>query len=160
MDGGLAGRRGVARLLTLCAVLLGLFLMHGAPSAAAAGCHGAMAAMDAPMPDGDHSTTLHGDHSATGRTMARAGTTSHTAHAGTTTPVAEAVDASGMPGELCVSTPAHERIPVPAPALFAVAAAAALVLWSPTLLRSGRTMRRGPPPAGRTLLLQVCVART
>jgi len=41
---GLVSRRGLARLLTACAVLVGLFLMHGAPATAAEGCHGAMPA--------------------------------------------------------------------------------------------------------------------
>ncbi|MER6924743.1 hypothetical protein ABT314_38445, partial [Streptomyces spiralis] len=39
---GRAVRRGIARLLAVCAVLFGLFLMHGAPATAAEGCHGAM----------------------------------------------------------------------------------------------------------------------
>ncbi|WP_225839241.1 hypothetical protein [Streptomyces sp. NK08204] len=151
MDGGRTGRQGVARLLMLCAVLLGLFLMHGAPTAAG-GCHGETAVMDSPVP--------HGDHRAAAATMADAATTTHAAHAGTTASVVRAHDASGMPGELCVSTPAHQRTSVPAPALLGVAALAALALRSPTLLRSGRAMRRGPPSGGRTLLLQVCVART
>ncbi|MEU2686591.1 hypothetical protein ABZ654_22460 [Streptomyces hygroscopicus] len=52
MSGGAAGRRGIARLVAVCAVLLGLFLMHGAPATAAEGCHGGMPSTTAPMPDG------------------------------------------------------------------------------------------------------------
>lgn len=42
MSSGHVGRRGIARLLTVCAVLFGLFLMHGSPASAAEGCHGSI----------------------------------------------------------------------------------------------------------------------
>ena len=43
VDRGRTRRAGVSRLLVLCAVLFGLFAMHGAPASAAAGCHDATA---------------------------------------------------------------------------------------------------------------------
>src|SRR5690606_18450570 len=52
MSGGAAGRRGSARLVAACVLLLGLFLMHGAPATAAEGCHGAMPSVAAAMHDG------------------------------------------------------------------------------------------------------------
>ncbi|MEU0603423.1 hypothetical protein ABZ484_35155 [Streptomyces sp. NPDC006393] len=146
---GRAAGRGFARLLAVCAVLFGLFLMHGAPTTAAVGCHGGAMAGDsasfmasgqeaAPMPTAQAPGT-HGP----GAAVRVAGT-------------------SGTPGVLCVSTPAQERVPLPAPGLLAVAGAGALALWTAAGLRAavGGTGRRGPPAGGRDLLLQVCVART
>ncbi|MER5382978.1 hypothetical protein ABT040_22300 [Streptomyces sp. NPDC002688] len=147
VGGGQAGNRGVTRLLAVCAVLFGLFLMHGAPATAVGGCHGAMPAMSSPMPGG---------HDSAAATMA------HAPDAHQPGLSVRHVDASGMSGVLCVSTLASKRIPLPAPGLFAVAAIAALAVWMPAGLRAavGRMGRRGPPSGGRDLLLQVCIART
>ncbi|WP_020140641.1 hypothetical protein [Streptomyces sp. 351MFTsu5.1] len=142
-----AGRRGIARLLAVCAVLFGLFLMHGAPATAGQGCHGAMPTM-APSPiTGGHDPALLATRAPAVPTPGFA---------------VRAAGLSGMPGSLCVSTPAHERIPLPAPGLIDVAGAAALTPWMLTRLRAAasRTGRRGPPDSGRDLLLQVCIART
>ncbi|MQY40709.1 hypothetical protein SRB17_87420 [Streptomyces sp. RB17] len=146
VDSAQAGRRGVARLLAVCAVLFGLFLMHGAPATAAEGCHGAMPAAS-PMSSGHDAAALLMAHAPTGHGPG---------------PAVRAADVSGMPGVLCVSTPAHERTPLPAPGLLAVAGAAVLVPWTLTRLRAaaGESGRRGPPDGGRDLLLQVCIART
>ncbi|MEW2297553.1 hypothetical protein ABZ719_33445 [Streptomyces sp. NPDC006743] len=67
-----------------------------------------------------------------------------------------------MHGELCLSTPAQERNPLPAPALLAVAAAALVAGWSLGARRAAtsRVRRRGPPAGGRDLLTRVCIART
>ncbi|MEU8033476.1 hypothetical protein AB0C13_33440 [Streptomyces sp. NPDC049099] len=146
VDSAQAGRRGAARLLAVCAVLFGLFLMHGAPAAAAEGCHGVMSAAS-PMPSGHDTAALLTLHAPTGHGPG---------------PAVRAVDVSRMPGVLCVSTPAHEWTPLPAPGLLTVAGAAVLALWTLTRLRAtadGRG-RRGPPDGGRELLLQVCIART
>ncbi|WP_438295336.1 hypothetical protein [Streptomyces sp. HUAS TT7] len=144
MDRRRTRRAGLSRLLVLCAVLFGLFSMHGAPANAAAGCHGEMA-MPAPMaaPMG----TGHADMRADVRADPRG-----ERHAA---PVA-----TGMNGELCVSTPARERLPLAAAGLLAVLAPVVLVAWG--LRRTGLFVaaRRGPPLSGRGLLLQVCVART
>ncbi|MER5749236.1 hypothetical protein [Streptomyces sp. NPDC002088] len=137
----------MARLLAVCAVLFGLFLMHGAPVTAAGGCHGAMPAMSSPMPDG---------HDVAAATMA------HAPDAHQPGLSVRHVDAPGMSGVLCVSTPASKRVPLPAPGLIAMAAVAVLAVWMPAELRAaaGRMGRRGPPSGGRDLLLQVCIART
>ncbi|MET8635252.1 hypothetical protein ABZX69_44315 [Streptomyces sp. NPDC004074] len=147
MGSGQAGNRGVTRALAVCAVLFGLFLMHGAPATAAGGCHGAMPAMPSPMPGG---------HDAAATTLA------HTPDAHQPGLRVRHVDASGMPGVLCVSTLASKRIPLSAPGLFAVAAVAVLAVWMPPGLWAAvsRTGRRGPPSGGRDLLLQVCIAQT
>ncbi|MBY8839922.1 hypothetical protein [Streptomyces sp. SP2-10] len=146
MDSAQAGGRGVRRLLAVCAVLFGLFFMHGAPATAAEGCHGAMTAAS-PMTSGHDTAALLRAHPPSGRGPGSA---------------VRAADHSGMPGVLCVSTPAHERIPLPAPGLLAVAGAAVLALLTLTRLRAvaGAQGRRGPPGGGRDLLLEVCIART
>ncbi|MFF2507712.1 hypothetical protein ACFVTY_30700 [Streptomyces sp. NPDC058067] len=138
-----AGRRRIAQLLAVCTVLFGLFLMHGAPTAAAGGCHGAMPTTTAsPMAE---------SHDAAVTTMA--------AHA--PIPAARVMDSAGMPGVLCVSTPAHERTPLPAPGLLGVVGIAVLALATPARRAAvGGTGRRAPPGSGRELLLKVCVART
>ncbi|MEU1404834.1 hypothetical protein ABZ471_21130 [Streptomyces sp. NPDC005728] len=142
-----AGRRGIARLLAVCAVLLGLSLMHGAPATAASGCHEA-AAQTAPMPAGHDAAA-----------MITAGGPAATQHAQT---AVQAAGTSGTHGTLCVSTPAQERIPLPSAGLVAVVAVAMLAAWALAPLRAatGRTRRRGPPAGGSELLLQVCIART
>ncbi|WP_040896648.1 hypothetical protein [Streptomyces griseoaurantiacus] len=145
-------RRGLARLLALCAVLLGLFLMHGAPATAAEGCHGAMSTPagmhEAPAPGAMISHHLAAVQSAAGQV---------TAHPGTQ----HASGAAAMDGTTCVSTPARDTTPLTAPALLAVAGVLAALFMVGRTLAPGRTGRRGPPPpGGRSLLLQVCIART
>ncbi|MFI6893614.1 hypothetical protein ACIBM4_05830 [Streptomyces sp. NPDC050256] len=142
---GQRGRRGVARLLALCAVLFGLFVMHGAPATAAEGCHGAMAAT-APMPEG---------HRVAAVTPALSPVMTHTV-------TQHASGASQTDGAMCVSTPARDRTPLPSSGLAAVVAVLTAGLLAGRLLILGRTGRRGPPPppGGRSLLLQVCIART
>ena len=129
-------RLGGARLLSLCAILLGLFLMHGSPAAAVDGCHG-RAASD-------------------GHPSAPASTESARTQPGT---LRAADDMSGH-GTLCVATPAEQRIPLPVAPLTVLFALAALAAWAVhRAWRPGGTGRRGPP-GGRGLLLQVCIART
>ncbi|MFE9875608.1 hypothetical protein [Streptomyces sp. NPDC005784] len=147
MDSAQASRPGIARLLAVCAVLFGLFLMHGTPATAAEGCHGAMHA--------DTASPMTGGHDAAAPT-----TTAPAAHG--PGPAVRAAEAPGMAGAPCVSTPAHERTPLPAPGLLGVVGAAVLAPWMLSRLRAaaGGTGRRGPPAGGRDLLLQVCIART
>jgi hypothetical protein len=144
-DSFTADGRARARLLVLCAVLLGLFLMHGAPAGATGGCHGMV---EAPA------STQH----------AHEAPMAPQTSVGVALPGAVQVgvaDGTGSPGALCVSTPARDRIAVPAASLVAAVALAGLLAWSITGRRWSRARgsRRGPPD-GRGLLLQVCVART
>jgi hypothetical protein len=133
-------RRQLARLLTACAVLVGLFLMHGAPATAAEGCHGAM-----PVPASAHAMA-------------------DTALPTMALPTAPAHATQGSPshGTQCVSTAGRDRTPLPTGGLLAVIAVVALAAYWLTARPVGRdeARRRGPPGAGRGLLLQVCVART
>ncbi|TXS00677.1 hypothetical protein EAO73_25945 [Streptomyces sp. col6] len=146
MSGGAAGRPGSTRLAAVCVLLLGLFLMHGAPATAAEGCHGAMPSMAASAQQG---------HTASAMAPAQMQDTVHGA------PVFRAGDGAGMRGALCVSTPAPERNPLPAPALLAFAAALSAG-WASAAWRAAvnGTRRRGPPAGGRDLVTRVCIART
>ncbi|MCX4878273.1 hypothetical protein [Streptomyces sp. NBC_00847] len=150
MGSGQVSRPGMARLIGVCALLLGLFLMHGAPATAAEGCHGAMPSATAHMP---------GSHAVSTMTTAR---TRATAQSAPVASVAQAADGSGLHGELCLSTAAQERNPLSAPALLTASAVAVPAAWSPAplLAATSRARRRGPPAGGRDLLNQVCIART
>ncbi|MET9450651.1 hypothetical protein [Streptomyces cinerochromogenes] len=143
MGSGRAGRRGIARLLAMCAVLFGLFLMHGSPVSAAGGCHGST---PAPMPAGHDASLM---------------TTAHTPAPYLPGPALQAPGTAGMPGTLCVATVAHERVPLPVPGLLAVAAITVSAAWAPARLRApGASGLRGPPTGGRDHLLRACIART
>ncbi|MGW7578481.1 hypothetical protein [Streptomyces sp. NPDC054765] len=144
-------RRGLARLLALCAVLLGLFAMHGAPATAAEGCHGAMS-----TPAGMHEDPTAGAMISQDLAAVQSAAGSVTAH-----PAAQ--HASGwaaMDGSTCVSTPARDTTPLTEPALLAVVAVLAALFLVGRPLATGRRRRGPPPPGGRSLLLQVCIART
>ncbi|MGW3415548.1 hypothetical protein [Streptomyces sp. NPDC000888] len=135
---------GVPRLLALCAVLFGLFLMHGAPVNAVGGCHGE-GVMPAPV-----SMPAHSGHTAAQGEQAGVPAVSLT------------TAMAAMSGELCVSTPARDRLPLPASGLLAGLGLVGLAVWGLAGCPSAMwgPARRGPPSGGRGFLLQVCVART
>lgn len=151
----------------VCAVLFGLFLMHGAPASAAGGCHGALAPGAAQ--DSGAARTGHPLHDA-----GSAWSTMPAGHGGSAmAPVAARQDAArpeataggasgaGNHGVVCVSTPArHPALLGPAGAS-GLAALALLAARGPAGRppRPVRTGRRGPPVSGRSVLLRVCVAR-
>lgn len=123
-----------ARLLAVCALLCGLFLMHGAPASAADGCHAAWpTAMTTPMTG----KLMHSSPSATASADAYGG------H--------------------CVALQARERIALPwtdtgaVPVLARTAPAVVLAAGGGA---GGAQRWRGPPSGGRELLLRVSVART
>ncbi|MFF5538449.1 hypothetical protein ACFY71_39370 [Streptomyces cinerochromogenes] len=145
MGSGRAGRRGIARLLAVCAVLFGLFLMHGSPVSAAGGCHGSTPA-PALMPAGHDASLM---------------TTAHTPATYLPGPALQVHGTAGMPGGLCVATVTHERVPLPVPGLLAVAAITVSAAWAPARLRTLHASGlRGPPTGGRDHLLRACIART
>ncbi|MET9921619.1 hypothetical protein ABZZ04_31770 [Streptomyces sp. NPDC006435] len=143
MDRGTTRAPGVSRLLVLCAVLCGLFLMHGAPVGAAGGCHDAMTTAPepsgplpaAPMEMAGHAAAQHGE-----------------------VPVRAAEGLPSASGESCVFTQARDRVLPLLLALGLVVLAARGVAGRRAAVRGPE--RRGPPFGGRDLLLQVCVART
>ncbi|MFD8544218.1 hypothetical protein [Streptomyces sp. NPDC059649] len=139
---GTSSRPLAARLLAVCAVVLGLFLMHGSPAAAADGCHGAMAGA---MPMTQAAPAAMGS-------PATAPSAGHFAAAPHLTPV-------GMDGTLCVSTRAQSSPPLPA---VGVPAVMVVTAWEPLGRRLAAAVARwrGPPEGGRGVLLRVCVART
>ncbi|MFF4954290.1 hypothetical protein [Streptomyces chattanoogensis] len=140
-----SGRPLTARLLAVCAVVAGLFLMHGSPAAAVGGCHGATAG----SPRMTHAPATKGAQAEAPPAGHVAGLSHSAPHLGS----------AGMDGTLCVSTPAH-----PSPTLPAAGALAAVVgaAWGPLGRRLAAvvTRWRGPPGEGREVLLRVGVART
>ncbi|MFF7183587.1 hypothetical protein [Streptomyces sp. NPDC008121] len=122
-----------ARVLAVCVVLFGLFLMHGSPATAASGCS-----------SGTESVSMPG-HAAAMSPEATHGP-------------ASAVAGPGSHAQSCVSTPAH-RFTLPAVAVGVVAIAASMLVLQRGQVPRGDRPLRGPP-GGRSLLLQVCVART
>lgn len=151
--------RALARLLTACAVLLGLFLMHGAPASAATDCHAAVQEPHGAVPaEHEPHGAVPAEHAAHGEPGAAAGT------APVASPSAVHMDAqarTGGHGTQCVATAPRDRLPLPTIWLLASAAAFVLVGWALVRLRAaaGGTGRRGPPGCGRDLLLRKCVAR-
>ncbi len=142
---GTPSRPSVARLMAVCVVLVGLFLMHGSPASAAGGCHGAMAGA---MPG------AHGAHGAPAASGSHAEALP-TGHRTDSSPLAS----SGPTGTLCVSTPAQQSLPLPA---LGALAAGGLGVWDSLgrRLTAAVTRWRGPPRGGRGVLLRVCVTRT
>ncbi|MEV6209474.1 hypothetical protein [Kitasatospora sp. NPDC051914] len=137
-------RPATARLLAVCTLLLGLFLMHGAP-VAAGGCHNGMThAVAAPGMASPHQA-----HAAGAATVDRR-------------PSAAPTRATTHSGAACLSTPAHGRVTLAAPPQVAVLALVLLAGTGALACAAGAAglRRRGPPGGGRPLLLQVCVART
>ncbi|MFC9278319.1 hypothetical protein [Streptomyces collinus] len=132
---------GVARLWAVSAVLLGLFLTHGAPATAVDGCHGAMGM--AVTADVSHTAPAVPEQAVSSRPAADR------------TLAASDVGPRGTP---CVAVPASADIPVPVAPLVGVAALAALAAgalgwaWDPD-----GTRRRGPP-GGRRLLAELPTA--
>ncbi|MBT2454521.1 hypothetical protein [Streptomyces sp. ISL-86] len=149
MGSGRERRQGTARLIAVCVVLLGLFLMHGAPDAAARGCHGEMAAPAAAT------TTAHGGHAHAPIGVSSAASGMH--HPRATDD--QAVAGAGEHGTLCVATAPRDRLPLPSVTLV-MAAIALLSAWSLHRVWSLRRTGRRGPPGGRHLLLKVCIART
>jgi len=136
-----ASARAIARLLTVCAVLAGLFFMHGLPAQACSGGTGDMSATTATSATGHQGGTTLGAGAAHGEMVA-------------------AVTAAAGHGTACVFTPAPRGLD----ALLALLLLAATV--APASVRgrpnSGghRISHRAPPPAGAALLTALCVSRT
>ncbi|MEU5388842.1 hypothetical protein [Kitasatospora cineracea] len=149
--GPAAAGRTAARWAVQCALLLGLFLMHGSP-ASATGCHPASAspsvsASPSPSASPSASPPAPAPHAATGHTRPREDR-----------PSANPTMGHGSSAAACVSTQARDRVPVPAPG-------AALPPHPPLLPLTGpgpagvERGGRAPPDGGRELLIRVCVAR-
>ncbi|MFJ5922824.1 DUF6153 family protein [Kitasatospora sp. NPDC092948] len=127
------GGRTVARWAVLCALLLGLFLMHGSP-ASAAGCHRVAAA----------AVTAHPMDAHAGEGSARAAVRAPGAHEGS------AVD--------CVSTPARDQLHPTGPTAAAPWTHPPATAAGP-LRAGGSEGGRAPPDGGPELLIRLCVAR-
>jgi hypothetical protein len=132
---GTAVSGAVARLLAACAVLVGLFLMHGLPAQSCAAGSGM-------------ATTAHPLEAAPVPAMA------HPPAAGTAMP------GSAGHGTACVALPAPRGVDVLL-ALLLLAVATALL---PAVRAVGDAARhpsgRRAPPGGAALLTRLCVSRT
>jgi len=158
----------VARLVVLCGLLLGLFLMHGSPASAASGCHRPSATAMADPADSPHggADTPHGGTAEAGTPMSMSMSMVPMATTTATAPTdadrwAHAAPALHSGAESCLSTQSRSTVhPAAGPGLtLAVAAVPPLV---PAAAGPGDAADgcRAPPYAGRELLLKVCVART
>ncbi|WP_223205855.1 hypothetical protein [Streptomyces xanthii] len=148
-------------MLALCAVLAGLFLMHGFPANAAGGCHGEATPLTASAPAPmSMSGTGAGPETAVAHAAGHAPVVAGTARDERSAQAGPAVSRTG--GETCVSTPARDRLPLPSADAVLVFGLAALFMTWLIGCRPGAAGRayRGPPWSGRGLLIQVCVART
>ncbi|MER5638390.1 hypothetical protein ABT095_15695 [Kitasatospora sp. NPDC002227] len=136
----------LTRLYVLCAVLAGLFLMHGSPASAASGCHRTAAAAPTEEPTADHAAAPA--HHAMADPDPGPGPTAAPAEPG-----------HGHPGEVCLATPAQHGQPLaqPGTAPYAVEAAARAVDGP---ARSAADGPRAPPSGGRDVTVRNCVSRT
>jgi hypothetical protein len=136
-----ASARAIARLLTVCAVLAGLFFMHGLPAQACSGGTGGMSAMTATSTAGHQDGITLGAGSAHREMVAT-------------------VTAAAGHGTACVFTPAPRGLDaLLALLLFAATVALASAQRLPNF-GGHRISHRAPPPIGATLLTALCVSRT
>ncbi|MFJ3787982.1 hypothetical protein [Kitasatospora sp. NPDC090091] len=153
-SGGRGGGRTTARLLAVCALLAGLFLMHGSPTSAG-GCHepASPAAASRLQVPPHHTAADRGDPLDT-QHAAAAPTAPGPRLDGPRTAGGEQQAAS------CVSARDRDTAELPPPTAQALAPAAALFAALGLPYRRRTDGPRAPPAAGRRLLLRVCVART
>ncbi|MFD0256714.1 hypothetical protein ACFXKJ_06270 [Kitasatospora indigofera] len=158
--------RATAQLLLLCAVLAGLFLMHGSP-AAAGDCHRALGAMPGPP-----AVAAAAGHRHAPMTEAAPVTEASPVTAPAPVTAAMGVRAAEVsapppaaPGPhardtLCLATKARDgaALPAPGPATGASAVVLPAVVAAGSGGFAGRS--RAGPGGGRHILLRVCVART
>lgn len=153
MSSGTLSARAMARVLAVCAVLAGLFFMHGL---AAQECHGGGGTSASSMA---HSAQVT---AATGGVTQVAGTRA----ASVSRPLAHSLSegqasADAPPGALCVSTPPSSGWT----GLLALLLSAGMIslanaVRSPDTATHPRNQRlRAPPPAGPVLLMNLCVSR-
>ncbi|MFE1316556.1 hypothetical protein [Kitasatospora phosalacinea] len=140
--------RTAARWTVLCALLLGLFLMHGSP-ASATGCHPAQP----PRTAGAIGTAE------TAETAAHPGHRPALHHPALHRPAVSTPLPHGSSASACVSTPARDRLLLTAPGAALPPAAPRLPFAGPPCSGAERG-GRAPPGGGRELLLMVCVARS
>ncbi|GAA2793169.1 hypothetical protein RMN57_20775 [Kitasatospora sp. CM 4170] len=146
-SGGRGGGRTAARLLAVCALLAGLFLMHGSPTSAG-GCHEPAAPAPATAPHHTAADPAAPQHAAAPPTAPG--------------PRLDGLRTAGgeQQAASCVSTRDRDAAELSPPAAQALAPAAALFAALGVPYRRRTDGPRAPPAAGRRLLLRVCVART
>ncbi|MFE2910089.1 hypothetical protein [Kitasatospora indigofera] len=146
--------RATAQLLLLCAVLAGLFLMHGSP-AAAGDCHRALGAMPGPPAVAAAAGHRHAPMTEAAPVTEAIGV--RTAEVSAPPPAAPGPHARDT---LCLATKARDgaALPAPGPATGAPAVVLPAVVAAGSGGFAGRS--RAGPGGGRHILLRVCVART
>ncbi|HJT03401.1 MAG TPA: DUF6153 family protein [Pseudonocardiaceae bacterium] len=153
MSSGAFSARAMARVLAVCAVLAGLFFMHGL---AVLECHGGVGTSASSMA---HSAPVT---AATGGVNQAAGIRA----ASVSRPLVHSLSAGGVsadapPGTLCVSTPPSSGwAGLLALLLSAGVISLANAVTSPDTATRPRNQRlRAPPRTGSALLMNVCVSR-
>ena len=137
-------------MLAVLAVLVGMFLMHGAPTSATGDCHGAM------------SVTVPAAQPTATQPMAAAPVAGGTLAGRAVLVQRESATGMGAMSGLCLSTGTRDHLDASPASLVALTAVVlfAAVLGAGVLRPGTRARRRGPPGSGRQILLRVCIART
>jgi hypothetical protein len=147
--------RAAARVVAVCAVLAGLFLMHGLVTQQ---CHGGAGTSASSMthPAAAMPAAVGGTVNPV-ETMAPASLNSSSVHS----PSTDGADAD-TPSGLCVSTPPTSGLIGLLALLLAIGVLVlASVVARPNLATCPRNhRRRAPPLAGSALLMNLCVSRT
>ncbi len=159
--------RMAAQLVACCGVLLGLFLMHGSPSAAAYSCHAVTARVAASAATLDIPVV----HTAPAGTDLGGMVAGHGGRAATTAPGMSVPTASGVGAApaaptdrtavdaSCLSTPARDRPSLPGMGP-AVPAFVLLGAVGGAAAAGSRQEWQEPSATGRAMLTRKCVART
>ena len=143
--------RATARLVTVCAVLAGLFIMHGLPGQ---GCPSSWA----PTSEMAHPAPIAAV--ADGPTLAAGAMAMPGRHP--LTHSWSAIGADGQLGELCVATPPPSGWARLLALLLGVSVAGLAVALRPptTAISPPSRRRRAPPQGGCTVLRYLCVSQT
>ena len=153
MSSGAFSARAMARVLAVCAVLAGLFFMHGL---AVQECHGGAGTSASSMAHSAPVTAATGgpDQAAGTKTASVSRPMVHSLSEG-------AASADAPPGALCVSTPPSSGWAGLLALLLGagVISLANVVKLPDPATRPRNQRRRAPPPAGSALLMNLCVSR-
>lgn len=155
--------RALARVLMVCAVLTGLFLMHGLATLDCGGAAGtsppSMKMSSMPSPPMGMPATV----SAASGGVHVASMMGHEAGASPTIDTRTSGHGTGMAGGVCVSAPPRSGLT----GLLALLLAAGAVVVAATTTLPNRLIqlphghgRRAPPLAGPAMLARLCISRT
>jgi hypothetical protein len=151
VSGSALSARATARLVAVCAVLAGLFFMHGLPAQERRRPRGVRTVDGAPG---------NGGHFAGAPDMAAGAMAASVRHP-LPHPAAEVGADAGEPGALCMSTPPPLGWAGLLALLLGVSIVGLVSVPGPPdrATRPSNPRRRAPPRAGSTLLMNLCVSR-